>query len=242
MTGALRGRVGGVGAGCVAAILMSFAAWPSAAQAAPRCVVRGHGVAGVRTSRIVERTGEVIVYRTRPISEEYGPQYTDVWACDRRSNQFVLVAVEEFEQEYGTEGVLRGFHVAGTWLIAVQETGSTGFTECEKYGGNEQDCPRPTESLLLVDTANGLEGSGPAIGVATPVWLSADGALAWLLGQETQQAASTSLRACVAARAKRGLVCRPRQVAQGAISAASVHLAGKTLSWSAAGQPQSSLL
>jgi hypothetical protein len=231
-------------AGIVAGVL-SLAVCSTAAQAAPRCVVHGHSVRGVRTSKIVERTGKVVIYRTSPKSEEYGPRYSDVWACGRGSNRFVLIATEEGNQEYGTEGTLSGFRVAGNWLIVKQETGQTGVAECEKYGGIEgQDCPPTSELLLVVNTASGLEGSVSAADLpAGPALLSADGAMAWWSQtQEQEKEAVASLYGCVTATTKRKLVCKPQLVAQGSIPATSVRLVGTTLNWTAAGQPRSGVL
>jgi len=211
--------------------------------------VHRHAVLGVRTSKIIELTGKVVIYRTSPKSEEYAPEHKDVWACDRKSNRFVLVAVEEVEQEYGAEGVLSEFHVAGNWLIVNQETGLTSIAECEKYGEFESaDCPPASESLLIINAASGLQGSisdvnllaGGKVAPLSTALLSADGAVAWL--QTPEKEAISSLYGCVAAATKRTLVCKPRLLAQGAIPAASLRLEDTTLSWTAAGQQQSSVL
>jgi hypothetical protein len=229
--------------GFLVAGLLSLAVCSTAAQAAPRCVVNGHSVRGVRTSKIIELTGKVVIYRTSPKSEEYGPSYSDVWACGRKSHRFVLVAIEEINEEYGTEGALGGFRVAGDWLIARQENGQTSVAECEKYGGIEgQDCPPTSESLLVVNVASGLEGSVSAAKLpAGSALLSADGAVAWW-SQAQEKEAISSLYGCVTATTKRKLVCRPRLIAQGSIPAASVRLVGTTLSWTAAGERRSSVL
>src|ERR1022692_1791362 len=111
----LSGRVSSASAGCLLAGVLSLAVWPTVAQAAPRCVVHGHSVRGVRTSRIIKLTGRMVVYRTKPPSKE-GPESQDVWACGRKSDRFVLIGREELNEEYGTEGVLSGIHIAGNWL------------------------------------------------------------------------------------------------------------------------------
>jgi hypothetical protein len=245
MSGRRWGRVSSVSAGIVAGV-MSLAVCSTAAQAAPLCVVHGHSVRGVRTSKIVELTGKLIVYRTSPKSEEYAPKSTDVWACGRKSNRFVAIAVEESNEEYGTEGVLSGFHVAGNWLIVSQENGQTEVTECEKYEApdSEDNCPSTNDSLLVVNVASGLEGSiSPGNLPAGTAMLSADGAMVWWSQtQGKEKEATASLYGCVTATAKRKLVCKPHLVAQGAIPAASVRLVGTTLNWTAAGEPQSSVL
>lgn len=232
-------------AGCLVVGALSLAVGSAAARPTSRCVVSGHAVSGVRTSQIIERTGEVIIYRTHPKSEEYGPQYRDVWACDRKSNRFVAIATEELNEEYGTEGALSGFHVAGNWLIVTREAGQTEIAECEKYGGIEgQDCSPTSRALLVVDVASGLEGDISAVKLpAGSVLLSSEGAIAWWSQtQEKEQEARASLYGCVTATTKRKLSCKPRLVAQGAIPAASVRLVGTTLSWTAAGAQQSSVL
>ena len=146
------------------------------------------------------------------------------------------------------EGTLIGIQVAGNWLIVTQETGLIGVAECEKYTGESAGCPPASESLLVVNAASGLQGSisdlnllaGGKAGLLSTALLSADGAVAWL--QTPEKEAISSLYGCVAAATKRKLVCKSRLVAQGAIPATSLRLAGTTLSWTAAGQQQSSVL
>jgi hypothetical protein len=166
----------------------------------------------------------------------------DVWACGRRSDRFVLVAAEESQPGY-YEGTVSGIRVAGSWLVATQETELIAQVECEKYEsqGQQPDCPTPVESLLFVDVASGLEGSlsGKSLpSLASNTLLSSAGALAWWLGPE----ATSSLYGCAPLARKHALACKPRLVAQGSIPEASVRLAGTTLSWTDAGQPQSRVL
>jgi hypothetical protein len=244
MAGRRWGRVVSASAGCLLAGVLSLAVWCTAAQAAPLCVVRGHSVRGVHTSKVIEITSRAVIYRTTSLkAEEYGPKYTDVWACGRKSHRFVAIAVEEFNEEYGTEGMLSGFHVAGNWLIVTQETGQTGSAECGKYqAAGSQECPSASESLLVVNVASGLEGSISTLPADTAM-LSADGAVAWWSQtQEKEKEAISSLYGCVTTTTRRKLLCKPRLVAQGSIPAASVRLVGTTLSWDAAGQQQSSVL
>jgi hypothetical protein len=236
---------GRVSLGFLVACVLSLVVFVGSAQAASRCVVHGHSVAGVRTSKLIESTGNLVIYRTRPKSEEYGPMYNDVWACGRKSNRFVLIAVEELNEEYGTEGALSGFHVSGNWLIVTREAGQVEIDECEKYQqADSQDCPTGSESLTVVNTANGLEGSiSSAILPPGPAMLSDEGAIAWWSQtQETGKEAVASLYGCATATTGHKLVCKPRLVAQGSIPAASVHLLGTTLNWTAAEQQQSSVL
>jgi hypothetical protein len=225
--------------------MASLAVCSAAAQAAPRCVVREHSIPGVRTSKVIKHTGKVVVYRTRLKSEEY-EQKSDMWACDSKTNRFVFVGEEEENEEQGTEGALSEFEIAGSWLIARQETGIGSDTECEESQppGSEQNCPSTIQSLLVVNAARGLSGSisSRSLPAVTPL-LSADGAVAWWYEQRgTENEANSFLYGCLAATTKRNVVCKPRLVAQGQIPDASVHLVAKTLSWTAAGQQQSSVL
>jgi hypothetical protein len=229
-----------IAAGCIVAGTL-FCSVSTAAQAAPRCVVHGHSVPGVRTSKVVTLTGNAIVYRTR-FSHE-GKEVQDVWACGRRSDRFVLVAAEESQPGY-YEGTISGIRVAGSWVVATQETELIAGVECEKYespGEQPLDCPSAVESLLFVDVASGLEGSlsGKSLpGMAYDTLLSSAGALAWWVGPE----ATSSLYGCAAFARKHALACKPRLVAQGSIPEASVSLMGTTLSWTDAGQTQSGVL
>jgi hypothetical protein len=225
--------------------MLCLAACATAAQAAPLCVVRGHSVRGVRTSKVIKLTPAVVIYRTTPKAEEYAPKVSDVWACGRHNKRFVLIAAEESNIEYGTEGALSEFQVAGTWLTARQETGQPAIAECEKYGGYEnQSCPSTSESLFVVNVASGLEGSVSAADLpAGSTLLSADGAMAWwsqTQGKEKEMI--SSLYGCATTAAKHKLACEPHLIAQGAIPEDSVSLTGATLSWSVAGEQKSSVL
>jgi hypothetical protein len=225
--------------------VLCLAVCSTAAQAAPLCVVHGHSVRGVRTSKIIKLTPELVIYRTTLKAEEYGPKFSDVWACSRKSRRFVLIAAEEFNIEYGTEGALSEFQVAGTWLTVRQETGQPAIAECEKYGGFEnQSCPSTSESLYVVNIASGLEGSVTAANLpAGSTLLSATGAMAWWSQtQGKEKEVSSSLYGCATTATKHKLLCKPRLLAQGAIPDSSVSLTGNTLSWSIAGAPQSSVL
>lgn len=236
-------------AGCLPAAIVSLAYCATAAQASPRCLVQGHTVRGVRTSKILKLTGAVVVYRTGPTETEYAPEVADVWACGRKSNRFVLVGREELDQEYGTEGVLSAIQIAGSWLLARRETGAVALAECYKYTlENAPNCPSTSESLVLANVARGAQGAisdvnsrpGASPAPVSSSLLSAAGAVAWLQAFEKQPTAS--LYGCAAAVRRHAVECAPRQIAQGAIPAASLRLVGTTLSWSAAGQPQSSVL
>jgi len=197
----------------------------------------------VRTSRLIDVTGSVLFYvTTEPEADLY-------WACGRKTNRFVLVS-----REYGvglgygvSERLLRPAHLAGNWLIATDVTVNA---ECgdDKYQ-DEPPCEPPGESLLVVDVARGLETRISAVnlllsrGTVAPlsaVLASTTGAVAWL--QTPTGDAASLLYGCVAAATKRRLACPPRLLAQGPIPAASLRLTGMTLSWSAAGQQQSSVL
>ncbi len=247
MIGRLRRCVRSASAGCLVTGIVSLAACPAAAQAAQHCVVRGHSIPGVRTSRVIEHTGEVVVYRTRLKSEEY-EQKNDVWACDHKTNRFVFLAEEEENEEYGTEGALSDFQVAGSWLIVIQDNGAIGAAECEKYqlGDSELNCPSISESLVVVNAAHGLIGTISSRNLpAGAALLSAEGAIAWWSqapAQGVEKEGVASLYGCLAAATTRKVVCKPRLVAQGQIPDASVRLRATTLSWTAAGQQQSSVL
>lgn len=238
----------GASAGCLVSGMIFLVVCPAAAQAAPvRCAVRGHSVPGVRTSKVVKSTGTLVVYRTRLKSEEY-EENRDVWECDRKTNRFLLIGEEQDNLEYGTEGALSGFQLAGSWLIVTLRNGTIEESECEKYHPDEpaSECQSTTESLIVVNGARGLMGiiSGKSLPAGSAL-LSADGAIAWWSqapAQGTEEQGVSSLYGCLSATTKRTVVCKPKLVAQGQIPESSVHLVANTLSWTAAGQPQSSTL
>lgn len=241
----LGGRVGCAAIGCVLAGVLSLALAPGVAQAAPRCVVHGHSIAGVRTSKVVALTGTIVVYRTHRKHEF--EEDRDMWACDRRSNRFTLVGMEELKIGY-EEGSLSELHVAGNWLIVDQGSEEVGAEECGKYDVEGNQSCESSESLLIVNASSGLEGRVSEASLRTAALpsalLSADGALAWWEEQKTEagKEALATLYGCAIVTQRHGLQCKPRVIAQGAIPQASVSLSGKTLSWTAAGAPQSSLL
>jgi hypothetical protein len=229
-------------AACLLVCVVSLAACPKQAEAASRCVAYGRSVAGVRTSRLIDVTSLVLFYVTAE------PEADLYWACSRKANRFVLVG-----REYGaglgygvSERLLKPVHLAGDWLIA---TDITMNAECgDGRYQDEPPCEPPGESLLVVDVARGLEARISAVnlllsrGSAAPlsaVLVSATGTAAWL--QTPAGAGASLLYGCVAAATKRQLACPPRLVAQGPIPAASLRLTGMKLSWSVAGQQQSSV-
>lgn len=247
---ARRRRIGGISAACLLAVALWPVLLPSAAQAAPRCVVDGHSVAGVRTSKIVAQTHSMVVYRTHRTHEF--EEDRDMWACERKSNRFTLVGVEEIKEGY-EEGTLTGLRVAGPWLIVDQGSEETNAEECGKYDYEGNQTCTSTESLLIVNASTGLEGriSEASLAAAfvsnTPLsteQLSADGAMTWWAQDKPEpgEEAASSLYGCVAATERHKLVCAPRLVAQGSIPEASVRLVGTTLSWTLAGEQKSSML
>lgn len=246
-------------AACIIVGVLSFAGWSTSAAAAVRCVVRGHAIPGVAHSRVVSVSGEVVVYRTR------GPHADTFWACSRRGNRSVLVGRDDTyqtaEEEYGPTTTLSGLQVAGHWLIVTHETGDAEFAGCTKYALSF--CPGPVDTLVVVDVARGLRGqlasivtdqTNPNGTVSVVMWsrtlLSAEGAVAWLQRGAPETTASSSspdgptssLYGCVVRITKGTVGCTGRLLAQGDIVAASLRLAAMTLSWTAAGQPQSALL
>jgi hypothetical protein len=245
MACALRKRIGGASTGCLLAGVLWLVLLPSSAQAAPRCVVDGHSLAGVRSSKVIAQSSSMIVYRTHRKHEF--EEDRDMWACDRKSERFTLVGVEEIKEGY-EEGTLTGLHVAGSWLIVEQGSEETSAQECGKYDYEGNQTCTSSESLLIVNAASGLEGriseaSLPAT-VLPSALLSADGAMAWWEQQAPVpgQEAVSSVYGCLALTQRHRLICKPSVVAQGAIPKASVSLVGKTLSWTAAGVRRSSVL
>jgi hypothetical protein len=245
MVCALRRRMGSISTACLLVVALWLVVLPSAAQAAPRCVIDGHSVAGVRTSRVVAQTDSMLVYRTHRAHEF--EEDRDMWACERKSNRFTLVGVEEIKEGY-EEGTLTGLHVAGHWLIVEQGSEETNAQECEKYDYEGNQTCTSTESLLILNASSGLEGrisetSLPAALLSSTL-LSADGAMAWW-GQnkpDPGKEAASLLYGCVTATDRHKLVCKPRLIAQGSIPEASVRLVGTTLSWTLAGEQKSSVL
>ncbi len=243
MVGERGGFARAIVAGCVLVCVLSFAAWPTRAEAASRCIVHGRSVAGVRSSRLIDVTGSVFFYVT---AEHEVKLY---WACSRKANRFVLVS-REYRGEGASERLLKPVHLAGDWLIATdvyvnEECGDGKYPD-------EPPCEEPpAESLFVVDVARGLEArifnvnfpsflSRGTVAPLSAVLVSAAGAVAWL--QTPPAGAASLLYGCVAVATKRQLACPPRLLAQGSIPAASLRLTGMTLSWSAAGQWQSSVL
>ncbi len=194
----------------------------------------------------------VVYYVHEPESGLVGE--TNVYmTCSRTTNRFVEIGSEEpNDGDAPPEDVLSDLQVQGHWLVITQTSGTSAAAECGKYSPNaERECPSASESLIVVDVASARKGrihdvdvfEGDDEAPLSPVLVSGDGAVAWL---ETTEAEATSspgtLYGCVAVPLHESLECKPRTVAQGVIPTASLRLMGKTLSWTAAGQPQSSVL
>jgi hypothetical protein len=202
---------------------------------------------------VLEVTHALVVYYIRePESGEIGE--TDLYmACSRRTGRFVEVGSEEPNVDYGPpEDELSDLQVQGNWLVITQTSGASASAECGKYSQDaERECPTTSESLIVIDVASAHKGRIRDVNVResideaplSPVLISGDGAVAWL---ETTAAQTTSssgtLRGCVAVLLHGGLECKPRLVAEGVIPTASLRLMGTTLTWTSAGQPQSSVL
>jgi hypothetical protein len=202
---------------------------------------------------VVKVTHALVVYYVREPESGLVGETNLYMACSRRTNRFVDIGSEEPNVDYGPpEGELSDLQVQGNWLVITQTSGTSASAECGKYSQDaEKECPSPSESLIVIDVASAHKGRIGDVSVVegddepplSPVLISGDGAVAWL---ETTEAEATSspgtLHGCVATPLHKGLECKPRLVAQGVIPTASLRLIGKTLSWTVAGQPQSSVL
>lgn len=202
---------------------------------------------------MVKVTHELVVYYVREPESGLVGETNVYMACSRRTNRFVEIGSEEPNGgDAPPEDVLSDLQVQGHWLVITQTSGTSAAAECGKYSPDaERECPSASESLIVIDVESGrkdrirdvsvLEGDDEA--PLSPVLISGDGAVAWLDTTEVEATMSPgTLYGCVAVPPHKGLECTPRVVAQGVIPTASLRLTGKTLSWTAAGQPQSSLL
>jgi hypothetical protein len=245
----------------VAAGAMGLAAawWATPASAATGCRPQGHAIAGVRHSRIVQTSGTTIVYRTR------GADADTWWACRRgRAGRVPIGQDDSFQaggSEYGASTVLSRLHIAGPWVIAVNETGDDSALTCSKYQP-QGPCPSPSDALLVANVARRLHGRLAQIAtnatdasgnVTTLSWartlVSAAGAVAWLQsgtqyakGSTQGTTAPSSLDGCVVSAQGGGLGCAPRTLDTGDVNAASLQLTGTTLSWQTGGQAKTATL
>jgi hypothetical protein len=241
------------------AIGVAAAGWAAPASAATGCRPHGRTIAGVRHSRITQSSGTTIVYRTR------GSDSDAYWACRRGRPGRVLIGYDDsFQQggsEYGATTLLSDFHIAGPWVIAVNETGEDQAQVCTKYqpGG---PCPGPTDALLVANVARRLDGILAQIAASTTdasgnvtnlSWartlVSAAGAVAWLQsGTQYAKGATqgtpmpSSLEGCVVSAHGGGLGCTPKTLDTGALGAAALQLNGTTLNWQNAGQAKTASL
>jgi len=232
---------------CLSAGVLSLAAAAAPAQAAGHCVVPRS-----RQRHVVKVTRALVVYYVhKPESAKAGE--TNLYlACSRATNRFVEIGSEEPDPEYGPEDGLSDLQVQGNWLVMTQTSGAVAAAECGKYStGSASTCPSTEQSLIVIDAAGGRKGEVRDVGVLegadepplSPVLISSDGALAWLQGPEAESTTSPgTLYGCVATPLRRGLACKPREVARGVIPTASLRLTGTTLSWTVSGQPGSSVL
>jgi hypothetical protein len=214
-------------------------------------------VPGIPTSRVVKTTGAMVVYETEREDEDpYGgvelpTTYQTLWACARKTSHFVRVGVAQLE-EFDAVGQMSEMHAAGGWLIVTQ-AGLSGPETCSGNCGPSQDGFQPREdpleeSIILVDVARGFRHDiaavnrvpGEANAPLTRTLVSLEGAVAWL--QTPERGTTSLLEGCLASATRHKLACRPARVATGAIQPGSTTLVGKTLSWTLAGQPQSTVL
>ena len=237
----------------VVAWLLALAA-PAAATTG--CTVHRGALTGVRHSRVIRVSGQVVIYRTR------GPAADSIWACRRRSRGSVLVGRDDSHQsaesEYGPTSTIGGFQVAGNWLLAIKETGADEVMACTKYAA--EPCPGPTESVVLVNVTarargqatsiitHALDASGnPSALEFHRALISPAGVLAWLQTGSSQppsapQQSTQLLSGCAAIIALRSVECHAELLAQGEISADSLRLSARTLSWSIRGIPHTATI
>jgi hypothetical protein len=237
----------------VVAWLLALAA-PAAATTG--CTVHRGALTGVRHSRVIRVSGQVVIYRTR------GPAADSIWACRRRSRGSVLVGRDDSHQsaesEYGPTSTIGGFQVAGNWLLAVEETGADEVMACTKYAA--EPCPGPTESVVVVNVTarargqatsiltHALDASGkPSALEFHRALISPAGVLAWLQTGSSQppsapQQSTQLLFGCAAIIALRSVECHAELLAQGEISADSLRLSARTLGWSIRGIPHTATI
>ena len=207
------------------AVVAWLLAWAAPAVASTGCTVHRGAFSGVRHSRVISVSGQVVIYRTR------GPAADSIWACRHRRHGSVLVGRDDSHQsaesEYGPTSTIGGFQVAGDWLLAVQETGADEVIACTKYAA--EPCSGPTESVVVVNVAARARGRAAGIlthardASGTPSALEFDralisptGVLAWLQTGPSQPPISSAavdpaaVRLCRDHRAPiRGVPCRP---------------------------------
>lgn len=240
----------------IAAIAVLGTAGATSAQATtPRCIVRGHAIAALHRSRVVDTNGALVVYRVR------GPMRDTYWACLRGRSTRVVVGFDDSfqssESEYGATSTVGGIELAGDRVLATLETGADGYLACTKY--MVSSCSGPDDALEIVDAATGARGAiahvvvnstGVSGGETHTQWLrtllSPVGGVAWLTRTTTgapppAPASAESLDGCLLG-GSATVSCAPRLLAQGGVDPLSLAISGVTLTWTLGGQPASATL
>ena len=220
------GRTGLTLAALVAGSAFAVVSTPVAAKSSSRrsCDAHRHGAALV--------TREVVVYgRGTGTDQSTGNPTTTYFACSRPGGLGVELGVDEQNAgEYGSDATTGGFVAAGTFVAADSSSGEAAFAECSKYG-DSRGCPPPSYWISVADTRTRRHVD--VVGVNSPVVLSPQGALAWLVGDPSSyELWATALDP----RGRSSLAAAPSIIDTGAIDSRSLRFGGRTLHWVRGGQ------
>jgi hypothetical protein len=210
---------------CPLATALVFACSAATAGAAVGCRVHDHAISGVPASRVVIAQGDAVVYRVRHA------EFDTYWACSRTRGRRVLMGRDDsYAMRYELYGPTKGFgeiRVAGEWITAIHEEDNS--PECGKYG--ETECEGRSTTLVIVNVALALSGHEDIYFAEsqTARWLlSREGAVAWLSSDEDE------LDGCAAQLANGRVLCPERALWSGHVDPESIHLSGRSLTWTAA--------
>jgi hypothetical protein len=231
-------------------------AWVPPAAASAGCTVHRGAITGVRRSRVIRTSGQLVIYRTR------GAQADSIWACRRRSRGAVLVGQDDSYQsvdsEYGPTSTLGHIEVAGDWLLAVQETGADEVVACTKYAA--EPCFGPRDTVVVANVTDRARGRATSVFTNEPdangkpsglelarALISPAGVVAWLETGPSQPPSPPNqttqlLFGCAASVTSRAVQCHAELLSQGEISADSLRLSAHTLSWRLGALPQTATI
>ena len=209
---------------CLLVAALALAGSAGSAEASVGCGVRHHAIVGIAGSRVLDTKGDVLVYRVRH------PEFDTYWACSPRDRRRVLMGRDDsYQMRYELYGPTKAFGqigIAGDWVTAIHEQDNS--PECGKYG--EVGCEGRSTTLVIVNLVLALRAreniyfpeSEPARWLLSP-----QGGVAWLSVTEDE------LDGCAAEVLEGRLSCRELSLWSGHINPSSIHLSGRTLTWTA---------
>jgi hypothetical protein len=117
------------------------------------------------TGTTLRQTGPVVVYGTGAGTSALGQTVTRYWACTVPTGRSNWLGTRASGGKYPPNATMRHVTITGTYVAAVDSSGSGATAKCIAADGHF--CHRPARAVMLLDATNGASSStGPATRVS----------------------------------------------------------------------------